>query len=121
MFLSPVKIVTLIYMQSTRQCSPQCTLKVSQSAARPKIAAFFEIEPDSPMEESAIRESIRWLDRDAFMTIACVQKPNGTHRLVIVLDKDYDEDALKKRPLHRHSIPYYQSSMVQISGKKLRR
>jgi hypothetical protein len=65
--------------------------------SRPKIAEFFELEPNSPME-SAIHETIRWLDRDAFMFIACGLKPDGTRRLVIVLDRDDDEDVLRGRP-----------------------
>ena len=65
--------------------------------SRPKIAEFFEIEPHSPMEESIIHETIRWLDRDAFMFVGCGIK-DGTRRLVIVLDVDYDEDVLKRRP-----------------------
>ena len=66
--------------------------------SRPKIAEFFEIEPNSPMEESVIHETIRWLDRDAFMFIACGIKPDGTDQLVIVLDEDHDKDMLKRRP-----------------------
>jgi len=66
--------------------------------SRPKIAEFFDFEPDSPMEEFAIYETIRWLNRDAFMFIACGMKPDGTRRLVIVLDDDDDEETLKGRP-----------------------
>ena len=50
------------------------------------------------MEESAIYETIRWLNRDAFMFIACGIKPDGTRRLVIVFDNDDNEDKLKGRP-----------------------
>jgi hypothetical protein len=59
--------------------------------SRPKIAKFFDIEPDTEMVENAIYSTIRWLDRDAFMFIGCGVK-DGTRRLVIVLDVDEDED-----------------------------
>jgi hypothetical protein len=39
------------------------------------------------------------MDRDAFMFTACGIKPDGTRQLVIVLDKDHDQDALIRRPL----------------------
>jgi hypothetical protein len=96
-------MITATWMQPTNIYQTMLPKQYIKGFAinRQKIADFFTIEPNSPLEGSAIHETIRWLerDRDGFMFIACGIKPDQPHRmLVIVLDEDYDEDALRGRP-----------------------
>jgi len=66
---------------------------------REKMTAFHKLEPGSPEVETAIHFTIRYIDRDAFLTIDCGLLPDGGRRLVVVLDEDDEEDKLKERPL----------------------
>ena len=50
--------------------------------SRPKIAEFFDIKSDTEIVETTVNATIRWLDKNVFMFIACGIR-SETRRLVM--------------------------------------
>ena len=66
--------------------------------SRPKVATIVDASRVDVAISIVIKEH---LDREGFKYLACGNRPGHkiTRPLVIVLDDDYDKEALKQRPL----------------------